>query len=47
MSRLFCLEGDVTRIGEDFGGCLTVKNWWGFLTGDDVVGSAIIRRNWT
>ena len=25
MSRLFCLEGDVTRIGEDFGGCLSVR----------------------
>jgi len=21
---------------EDFGGCLTVKNWWGLLTGGDV-----------
>ena len=29
------------------GGCLTVKNQWGLLTGDDGVGSAIIRRNWT
>jgi len=22
---------DVTRIGEDFGVCLTVKNWWGLI----------------
>ena len=24
-----------TRKGEDCGGCLTVKNEWGLLTGDD------------
>jgi len=29
-------------LGIPLGGCLTVKNLWWFLTGDDEVGSAII-----
>ena len=27
--------GDFTRMWEDCGGCLTVKNQWGLLTGED------------
>ena len=30
------------EVGILLGGCLTVKNLWWFLTGDDEVGSAII-----